>query len=262
MPSRGEIAHDKPLAFAPETADLRAAEWTVASDPENPVTIVVDSLRKTFGLEELLHAERDSAVAIDLDPEGYLFSYIQSFQDHPECVLPDRADITWSTHCLRSFARHVLDVAVRRGANVEAPFGDEPILFLAGDERVVAEDLLQVPRGRITEKGMRENIRTVLQGVAAILAGGAPEVGASTIELCRAQLWQWVQRETGVLDTGRIITAELFNAWLDEELAATPGADAACEPRHLQEAARILGDMTLAAALAPSLVEEAYRLAD
>ena len=262
MPSPGETVHDRPLAFAAKTADLRAADWAVAAGAAKQVVVVVDSLARTFGLEELLHAQRDAAVTLRLDPDGFLCSYIQAFSDRPQCVLPDRADISYSTHCLRSYARHILDVAARRGAAVATPFGDEPGLFLAGDERVVAEDLLQVPRGRITEPGLRQNIRTALEGIAAILAGSDPEAGSSTIELCRAQLWQWVQHETGVLDTGRIVTAELFDSWLDEELAAAVNSGVAHDPAHLQQAANLLGTMTRAATLAPSLVDEAYRLAE
>ena len=263
MPSPGETVPGRLLAFSPDTADIREADWTVANDASaEAVTLAVDSLASTFGLEEMLHAARDKSVSLQLDPDSYLFSYIQAFSDRPECVLPDRADMTYATHCLRSFSRHALDVATRRGATVTTSLDDEPGTFLADDERIVAEDLLQVPRGRITEHGMRENIRLVLENVALILAGEQPAAGLSTIELCRAQLWQWVRHDTGVLDTGRIVTPELFRTWLAEDLEVLQQGGDSAAAEHGARAAALLDDMSCAAQLGASLVEEAYRLRD
>lgn len=42
--------------------------------------------------------------------------------------------------------------------------------------------------------------------------------------LAGAQLWQWVKHETGVLDEGRIVTAELFGQLLEDELTG-PAVD-------------------------------------
>jgi len=263
MPRPGATARNKLPSFSPDTAGIRQADWTVATRKgAAATTIVVDSVAKTFGLEELLHQHRDASVALEIDPDGYLFSFIQICSDRPECILPDRADMTYSTHCLRSYARYVHDVAKRRGAVVGAAPDDSLGLFLESDEPVVAEDLLQVPRGRITEQGVRLNIGTVLRGVAALLATGTPPENRSEIELCRAQLWQCVQHETGVLDTGRIVTPVLFANWLDEELAATKASAPAAESGHLEQAAALLQELTGEAELAPSLVDEAYRLVE
>ena len=263
MPNRGENAPDKRPVFSPATAGIRAAEWTVATDADSETAVIaVDSLDKTFGLEELLYEHRDTPISLVLDPDAFLLSYIKAFSERPECILPDRADMTYSTHCLRSYARHVMDVASRRGAVCDATYRDEPGLFLAGDEAVVADDLLQVPRGRITEQGMRQNIRLVIENVGALLAGEKMPAGNSTVELCRALLWQWMHHETGVLDTGRIITRELFAAWLGEELAAAEDAAATNDARHLQQAADLLANATQAAELAPSLLDQAYPLAE
>ena len=237
MPNRGENAPDKRPVFSPATAGIRAAEWTVATDADSETAVIaVDSLDKTFGLEELLYEHRDTPISLVLDPDAFLLSYIKAFSERPECILPDRADMTYSTHCLRSYARHVMDVASRRGAVFDATYRDEPGLFLAGDEAVVADDLLQVPRGRITEQGMRQNIRLVIENVGALLAGEKMPAGKSTVEL--------------------------FAAWLGEELAAAEDAAATNDARHLQQAADLLANATQAAELAPSLLDQAYPLAE
>jgi malate synthase len=41
----------------------------------------------------------------------------------------------------------------------------------------------------------------------------------ATAEISRAQVWQWIRNQRGVLDDGRKITSEMFRRILDEEIA-------------------------------------------
>jgi malate synthase len=94
---------------------------------------------------------------------------------------------------------------------------------LREDVNVTAEDLLQVPKGDITEKGVRANIRVGVQYVEAWLQGNGcvPLYNlmedAATAEISRAQLWQWIKHEA-ILNNGSAITNERFQLWLKEEL--------------------------------------------
>jgi len=92
------------------------------------------------------------------------------------------------------------------------------------DVEVTAADLLQVPQGRITETGLRNNISVGVQYMAAWLGGNGcvPLYNlmedAATAEIARAQVWQWVHHDTGVLDDGRPVTYEFFRTVLAEEM--------------------------------------------
>lgn len=298
MLSRGKVGIVRKPCFLPETVAIRESDWTVAPpkcfdharafrltglegylaardwvaaesasrDAAGDagvvsVIVVVDTLAATFEADEILHELRAMAVALELSPKGYLFNFVKTFSTHPECVLPDRADLTLSTQCLRSYVRYVIETAGRRNALVlnADDYKIEP--SFAGDERITAADLLQVPRGRITEEGVRDNIRLVLQQLVTSSAGQETGAAITETELARAQLWQWVHHETGVLDSGRIITKERFDDWLAQELATLTtetGADSA-SAKLLQVAATRLRDITHADAIAPALVERAYR---
>ena len=91
---------------------------------------------------------------------------------------------------------------------------------------VTAEDLLAVSKtpGSITEAGLRNNISVALQYLASWLAGsGAVAIfnlmeDAATAEISRSQIWQWVHNDI-TLDDGGVITAELVERLIDEELA-------------------------------------------
>jgi len=88
----------------------------------------------------------------------------------------------------------------------------------------LAEDLLEKPEGEITMEGFRNNISVGVQYLAAWLAGrGAVPVfnlmeDAATAEISRAQVWQWIHHDRGILEDGTEVTEDLFNETLEEEL--------------------------------------------
>jgi malate synthase len=94
------------------------------------------------------------------------------------------------------------------------------------DVQVSAADLLAVPEGPITEKGLRTNLSVATQYIEAWLRGmGAVPINnlmedAATAEISRAQLWQWIHHPKGVLSDGRKVTLDLCRQLQEEELAA------------------------------------------
>lgn len=90
--------------------------------------------------------------------------------------------------------------------------------------QVKANHLLAVPKGTITEAGVRLNINVGIQYIASWLCGrGAAPINhlmedAATAEISRAQLWQWIRHPKGVLDDGRKITVGMYERLKAEEL--------------------------------------------
>lgn len=93
------------------------------------------------------------------------------------------------------------------------------------DDVITAADLLAIPKGTITEAGLRNNISVSVQYVAAWLGGsGAVPIfnlmeDAATAEISRSQIWQWIRHPAGVLDDGRKVTLALYKELLAQELA-------------------------------------------
>ncbi len=114
---------------------------------------------------------------------------------------------------------------------------------------VGASDLLdfRVPGGKITERGVRTNVRVALQYLDAWFSGwGAAAINnlmedTATAEISRAQLWQWVARGSE-LDDGRRVDEALYRAIRDEELAALRGGTTA---GFLDEATALLDELVL-----------------
>jgi malate synthase len=79
---------------------------------------------------------------------------------------------------------------------------------------ITAADLLDVPKGEITQEGLSWNIDVGLQYLNAWLSGnGCVPIynlmeDAATAEISRAQVWQWVRHGATMAD-GRRVTADL-----------------------------------------------------
>jgi malate synthase len=135
------------------------------------------------------------------------------------------------------------------------------------DVAVSAADLVAIPKGDITEAGLRNNVSVSLQYMAAWLSGnGCVPINnlmedAATAEISRAQIWQWIRHPTGVLADGRRVTIELFRELLGQEkqrLAGQLGPHRYAQG-HFDEAAKLLDEITAARQFESFLTLSAYR---
>jgi malate synthase len=122
------------------------------------------------------------------------------------------------------------------------------------DVHVTAAELLAVPKGPITETGLRTNIHVAIRYIAAWLNGtGAVPIfnlmeDAATAEISRAQVWQWIRHPKGILEDGRKVTAALTEQIRDEELEKIREAIGreAYEAGRFEQAARLFTELVLA----------------
>jgi malate synthase len=124
-------------------------------------------------------------------------------------------DGTWVAHpALVAVARDVFD------AYMKTP---NQIRTAREDVAVTALDLLTVPEGEITERGLRTNINVGVLYLESWLrgAGCVPLYNlmedAATAEISRAQVWQWL-RHGARMDDGRTVTRDLVHAIVKQEI--------------------------------------------
>jgi malate synthase len=126
---------------------------------------------------------------------------------------------------------------------------------------VTAQDLLQVPKGEITEAGLRWNIDVGLQYLHSWLRGsGCVPIynlmeDAATAEICRAQVWQWIKHGAHLND-GRPVTQSMVKQIIHQR-AAELGND-----EKLRQAAKVLEDLTTSPDFAEFLTLASYDLLD
>jgi malate synthase len=137
------------------------------------------------------------------------------------------------------------------------------------DVSIGAADLLKVPSGEITEKGLRTNINvgvlyleSWLRGMGCVPLYNLME-DAATAEISRAQVWQWIRHGAHLAD-GRKVTRELVHVIMDEELARireSIGETAYGEGRY-ETAAKLFAGMMTSEDFAEFMPSLAYELLD
>lgn len=179
-----------------------------------------------------------------------------------EREVSDGHDGTWVAHPgLVPLAMEIFDAHMP---------GPNQLHRLREDVEVGADDLLQVVKGKITEAGLRDNINIGVQYLAAWLGGnGCVPLNnlmedAATAEIARAQVWQWVHHETGILDEGRTITYAWFKALLREEMdrIREQVGDESFENGHFRKAAQLMDEITKQNEFVPFLTSVAYDYID
>jgi malate synthase len=128
---------------------------------------------------------------------------------------------------------------------------------------VQAKDLIEVPKGDITEAGLRWNIDVGLQYLHSWLGGlGCVPIynlmeDAATAEICRAQVWQWV-RYSAHLKDGRPVTEAMVKGIIHKR-AAELGSNS---DEKLRQAAKLLEELTTSHEFAEFLTLASYDLLD
>jgi malate synthase len=79
-------------------------------------TVLIETILAAFEMHEILYELKDYIVGLNCGRWDYIFSYIKKFSQHPEFVLPDRQQVTMTTHFLRAYAQLVVKTCHRRGA--------------------------------------------------------------------------------------------------------------------------------------------------
>jgi malate synthase len=140
---------------------------------------------------------------------------------------------------------------------------------LRDDVQVTAAELITVPTGDITEKGLRQNLKVGIQYVESWLRGeGCVPLynlmeDAATAEISRSQVWQWLHHKATLAD-GRTVTNELYSQMLEEEMDAIHGeiGDDAFLNGRFPEAVKLFDEMIRSDEFREFLTLPAYEYID
>jgi malate synthase len=279
-------------------------------------TVLIETILAAFEMDEILYELRDHSAGLNCGRWDYIYSFIKKFAEDPNCVMPDRGQVTMTAHFLRSYSLLLIKTCHRRevhamgGMAAQIPIRDDPaanevamekvradkqreagdghdgtwvahpglvaiakeifdrampqpnqIARKRQDVHVVASDLLAVPKGTITEAGLRQNLNVGIGYIEAWLRGiGCVPLyhlmeDAATAEISRAQVWQWI-RHGAKLEDGRAVDMALCRKALDEELATlretTQGSS------RYQDAAKLFSELIDAPTFPEFLTLPAY----
>jgi malate synthase len=96
-------------------------------------TVLIETILAAFEMDEILYELRRHAAGLNCGRWDYIFSFIKKFRNRPEMVLPDRAQVTMTTHFMRSYSLLAIKTCHRRGAAAiggmaaQIPIKDDPV---------------------------------------------------------------------------------------------------------------------------------------
>ncbi|MES9852892.1 MAG: malate synthase A [Candidatus Thiodiazotropha sp. L084R] len=105
-------------------------------------TVLIETITAVFEMDEILYELRDYICGLNCGRWDYIFSFIKRFHAHPECVFPDRSQVTMTVPFLRSYSKLLINTCHRCGAHAmggmaaQIPIRDDPEADTAAKEKV------------------------------------------------------------------------------------------------------------------------------
>ncbi|MBA2652288.1 MAG: malate synthase A [Tatlockia sp.] len=95
-------------------------------------TVLIETISAAFEMDEILYELKEHSAGLNCGRWDYIFSFIKKFRNHSEFVLPDRQDLTMTTHFMQSYVRLLIATCHRRG--VHAMGGMAAQIPIKGDD--------------------------------------------------------------------------------------------------------------------------------
>ncbi len=80
------------------------------------VTLLIETLPAVFQMHEILHALQHRILGLNCGRWDYIFSYIKTFRNHPDRVLPDRDQVGMTVPFLASYSKLLIQTCHAHGA--------------------------------------------------------------------------------------------------------------------------------------------------
>jgi malate synthase len=108
-------------------------------------TVLIETILATFEMDEILWELKDHSAGLNCGRWDYIFSFIKKFREQDWAVLPNRGEVTMTSHFLRSYSQLVIKTCHRRevhamgGMAAQIPIKNDPAANEAAMERVRAD---------------------------------------------------------------------------------------------------------------------------
>ncbi len=110
-------------------------------------TVLIETIMAAFEMDEILYELRDHSAGLNCGRWDYIYiySFIKKFAEDPNCVMPDRGQVTMTSHFLRSYSLLLIKTCHRReihamgGMAAQIPIRDDPAANDAAMEKVRAD---------------------------------------------------------------------------------------------------------------------------
>jgi malate synthase len=80
-------------------------------------TVLIETILAAFEMEEILYELREHSAGLNAGRWDYLFSLIKKFRNRPDCLLPDRSQLTMTVPFMRAYTELLVKTCHKRGAH-------------------------------------------------------------------------------------------------------------------------------------------------
>jgi malate synthase len=104
-------------------------------------TVLIETILATFEMDEILYELRDHSAGLNCGRWDYIFSFIKKLAGDEHMLLPDRGQVTMTTHFMRSYSKLAIKTCHRRnicamgGMSAFIPIKSDPV----ANERALAQ---------------------------------------------------------------------------------------------------------------------------
>jgi malate synthase len=105
-------------------------------------TVLIETILATFEMDEILWELKDHSAGLNCGRWDYIFSFIKKFAGDTSVLLPDRGQVTMTTHFMRSYSKLCIKTCHRR--NVSAMGGMSAFIPIKSDPVANEKALTQV----------------------------------------------------------------------------------------------------------------------
>ena len=81
------------------------------------VTVLIETILAAFEMEEIIYELKEHMAGLNAGRWDYIFSIVKKFRNHPEFLLPDRAQVTMTVPFMQSYAQLLVKTCHKRGAH-------------------------------------------------------------------------------------------------------------------------------------------------
>ncbi|XP_050222897.1 malate synthase, glyoxysomal [Mercurialis annua] len=149
---RGQGAGYGPFFYLPKMEHSREAKmWNCVFEKAEKMagiergsiraTVLIETLPAVFQMNEILYELRDHSVGLNCGRWDYIFSYVKTFQAHPDRLLPDRVQVGMTQHFMRSYSDLLISTCHRRGVHA---MGGMAAQILIRDDRAANDAALEL----------------------------------------------------------------------------------------------------------------------
>jgi malate synthase len=116
-------------------------------------TVLIETILAAFEMDEIMYELREHSSGLNCGRWDYIFSFIKKFDERPDFILPNRAEVTMTQHFLASYVALLIQQCHRRGAHAmggmaaQIPIKNDPVANESAMAKVKEDKLREVKAG-------------------------------------------------------------------------------------------------------------------